>query len=195
MHAKSALVCAIVIAFAVSCCTTQKKYAVAGKTPAEKIKQIYADLDEREWDVPMKDMKTKLADQLSRVENGMKNGKITDTEAESIIEAVENVVSSIDKMREEMSSRSGGMGGPPPGGMGGPPPGGMDGGMGEPPSGGMGAPPSGGDNFMGKGNGGSKDFMEPKEYKALKTLIDELYLNTITASTVAEPVTTTPETK
>jgi hypothetical protein len=193
MNTKKIVSFAVAAALIVSIgCGAQKKYVAKGETTAAKLKQLFSDINDKKWEGPMNNMKEKITDQLSRVENGMKSGKITDGEAEEIVASAENVMSSIDEMTEKMSSWSGGngpgggMGGPPSGGMGGPP----SGGMGGPPSGGMGGPPSGG---MGGPPSGGNPSMEFPELKQLKTIINDLYSNTITASAGSVTTTAAPE--
>jgi hypothetical protein len=168
------IVIPLVLSLAAGC--AQQRKVVVKETGVEilEVKQMLADVYDRDWNGPLARMKENMTDQLKRTETGMENGKITNAEAADIISKADEVTAKIDEMSKTVSQYAGQRGS---GGGGNHSGGGMGGGHGHHHGGGAGA------SNNGESHGQPEDFLQ------LKTMIDDYYSNTVTAS--AESLTAT----
>jgi hypothetical protein len=168
------IVIPIVFTLAAGCATQRKVIIKETGVEVLEVKQMLANVYDRDWNGPLARLKENMTDQLKRTETGLENGKITNVEAADIISKADEVMAKIDEMAKTVGQYSGqrGAGGGNPAG------GGMGGGHGH---------HHGGGGAGASGNGESHG--QPEEFMQLKTMIDDYYSNTVTAS--AESLTST----
>lgn len=93
-------------AFIAAGCAEQRKIIV--KAPGDEISDIQAMINSialKDWRGPLEGMKVKITDQLSRTQNGLKNGDITNVHGAEIIAKAQDLEDSIDSMASTYSGR------------------------------------------------------------------------------------------